>query len=48
MSSIKPYVSVFTPSHRPTYLNEAYASLHELDLVFNFSKVSWLCGWKVT
>ena len=27
MSSIKPYVSVFTPSHRPTYLSEAFASL---------------------
>jgi SAM-dependent methyltransferase len=27
MPPIKPYVSVFTPSHRPTYLNEAYASL---------------------
>ena len=26
MSPIKPYVSVFTPSHRPTYLNEAFAS----------------------
>src|SRR5258708_4929407 len=27
MPPIKPYVSVFTPSHRPTYLNEPYASL---------------------
>jgi hypothetical protein len=27
MSSIKPYVSVFTPSHDPTYLGEALASL---------------------
>jgi len=27
MTSIKPYVSVFTPSHRPNFLNEAYASL---------------------
>jgi O-antigen biosynthesis protein len=27
MSSITPYVSVFTPSHRPTYLNETFASL---------------------
>ena len=27
MSSIRPYVSVFTPSHRPTYLSEAFASL---------------------
>jgi SAM-dependent methyltransferase len=27
MSPIQPYVSVFTPSHRPTYLNEAFASL---------------------
>ena len=27
MSSIEPYVSVFTPSHRPTYLSEAFASL---------------------
>jgi len=27
MSSIKPYVSVFTPSHDATYLGEAFASL---------------------
>src|ERR1700722_13630225 len=27
MSPLDPYVSVFTPSHRPTYLSEAFASL---------------------